>query len=232
MNKYTAEIPVRIRSRRIPKKNLRLIDGKPMVAYVTEACKKSKYLDATFINSDSDILKKVADEYDVDFYKRPAELGEGSIAQDQFNYNFLKNIETEYLVMVNPVTPLILPEDIDNAIEYFEQNKLDSLIPTNDIHLHSFYKDKPLNFNTREHLPMTQKLEPVITISWAVCIWNAKKFIEHYERYGFAIFVGKFALYPFNHFRSLKVSQEEDFQLASLYLSSREDRHEKIEYYE
>jgi CMP-N-acetylneuraminic acid synthetase len=232
MNKYTAEIPVRIGSKRISKKNLRLINGKPMVAYVIDSCKKSKYLGEIYINSDSEVLKKVADEYEVNFYKRPSRLGLDMITQDQFNYDFLKTVETEYLVMVNPVTPLILPEDIDNSIEYFEKNNLDTLIPVYDVRLHSFFSDKPLNFNIHEHLPVTQVLEPVRTISWAVCIWNKKKFIEHYERHGFAIFVGKYALYPFNHFRSLKISQEEDFQLASLYLSARENKRDKIEYYE
>lgn len=231
--KYTAQIPVRLGSKRVPKKNLRLINGKPMVAYAIEASRASKYIDETYINSEAEILKKLANEYEVNFYKRKPELALDYITQDQFNYDFLCNIETENLVLVNPVSPLVLPEDIDNAIDYFEKNKLDTLISVREEKLQSFYKNKPINFSKNALLPMTQNLNPIQLAAWTVCIWNAAKFKTHFEKNGFAVFVGKYGLYPFDPIRSLKVSTEHDFKLAELYIKSRNlDINTNIEYYE
>lgn len=233
MIKYIVEIPVRLGSKRVPQKNLRLINGKPMVAYAIEASKASKYINETYINSEAEIMEKLAKEYGVCFYQRKSELALDHITQDQFNYDFLCNIETENLVLVNPVSPLVLPEDIDNAIEYYEKNELDTLISVKEEKLQSFYKNEPINFSTNALLPMTQNLSPIQLAAWTVCIWNAKKFKKHYEKDGFAVFVGKYGLYPFDPIRSLKVSTEHDFKLAELYIKSRELTNDnKIKYYE
>lgn len=233
MSKYTAEIPVRLGSKRVPKKNLRFINGKPMVAYAIEACKRSKKIEAIYINSESLILKKLALEYGVNFYQRKPELAKDDVTQDQFNYDFLCNMETENLVLVNPVSPLVLPEDIDKAIEYYEENKLDTLISIREEKLQSFYRNSPINFSTKAPLPMTQNLNPIQLCAWTVCIWNAKKFKEHFDKYGFAVFVGNYGLYPFDPIRSLKVSTETDFQLAELYIKSEGlIKDTKVEYYE
>ena len=230
--KYTAEIPVRLGSKRVHRKNLRLINGKPMVAYAIEACKQSKKIQEIFINSESTILKKLSIEYGVNFYLRKPELAKDDVTQDQFNYDFLSNVETENLVLVNPVSPLVLPEDIDNAIEYYEKNKLDTLISIREEKLQSFHKNTPINFSTNEKLPMTQNIKPIQLCAWTVCIWNAKKFIEFYKKNSFAVFVGNYGLYPFDPIRSLKVSTEVDFKLAELYIKSRNNTTQGVEYYE
>ena len=232
MNKYTAEIPVRLGSKRVPKKNLRLINGKPMVAYVIEASIGSKYINQTYINSEAKIMERIANEYNIKFYQRRPELALDHITQDEFNYDFLCNIATENLVLVNPVSPLVLSEDIDNAIDYYEKNRLDTLISIREEKLQSFYQNKPLNFSINDLLPMTQNLNPIQLCAWTVCIWNAKKFIEYYEKNGFAVFVGNYGLYSFDRLRSLKVSTEEEFQIAELYLKLKKNNLAGVKYYE
>ena len=204
-----------------------------MVSYAVEACKKSMFIDEIYINSEADIMQVFSEEYGVNFYRRKPELALDHITQDEFNYDFLCNVKTENLVLVNPVSPLVLPEDIDNAIRYYEKNELDTLISVREEKLQSFYKGKPINFSTKALLPMTQSLSPIQLSAWTVCIWNAKKFKAHFEEKGFAVFVGKYGLYPFDPIRSLKVSTESDFRLAELYIKSLDLQTEnKIEYYE
>ncbi|WDF79153.1 hypothetical protein PQ469_03945 [Mucilaginibacter sp. KACC 22773] len=231
--KYVVEIPVRLGSKRVPKKNLRLINGKPMVAYAIEAAKASKFVDKVYVNSEAEVIRKLCADYGVEFYERKPELAEDTATQDEFNYDFLCNVEAENLVLVNPVSPLVLPEDIDNVIRYYEEHKLDSLISVKEEKLQTFFADKPLNFRTDGPLPMTQSLVPIQLCAWTVCIWNAKKFKEHYEKHNYAVFVGNYGLYPFDPIRSIKVSSEEDFILAELYLKSKlSDKSKEIAYYE
>jgi len=135
------------------------------------------------------------------------------------------------MIMVNPVSPLVESKDIDDAIRYYEKNNLDSLISVREEKYQSFFNGKPLNFSDQKLLPMTQELDPVVLCAWTVCIWNRRKFIEKYEKDGYAVFVGNYGLFPFNPIRSLKISEEFDFQMAETILKSRNIRIKKI-YYE
>lgn len=219
--KYVAEIPVRLGSKRVPKKNLRLICGKPMVGYAVEACKQSKRLDEVYINSEAEELKTLADDYGVNFYRRKPELAEDHVVQDEFNYDFLSNVECDVLVMVNPVSPLVLPEDIDDVIRFFEEGDYDTVISVKEEQLQSFYRNEPLNLDIHKKLPMTQDLDPVQLCCWTVCVWKAEKLRTHFEKNGFGVFVGRLGLYPFDHIRALKVSTETDFRIAEVVIEAR-----------
>ncbi|EHK0090855.1 acylneuraminate cytidylyltransferase [Campylobacter coli] len=231
-NKYIAEIPARLGSQRVRQKNLRLIEGEPMIAYAIKACKNASSISDIYVNTESDLIGQVALDYGVKYYKRNQELALDYIVSDQFNYDFLKKIECEALVMVNPVSPLIESIDIEEAINFFETNQLDSMISVKDERLQSFYQGKSLNFNKDGLLPMTQNIDPVQICVWTICIWRRESFIKAYEKNGYAVFNGKYALWPINPLKSIKISYEEDFLLAEQLLRARKfGKKSEIRYY-
>ncbi|HEB9338251.1 TPA: acylneuraminate cytidylyltransferase [Campylobacter coli] len=231
-NKYIAEIPARLGSQRVRQKNLRLIEGEPMIAYAIKACKNTSSISEVYVNTESDLIGQVALDYGVKYYKRSPELALDHIVSDQFNYDFLKKIECEALVMVNPVSPLIESIDIEEAINFFETNQLDSMISVKDERLQSFYQGKALNFNKDGLLPMTQNIDPVQICVWTICIWRRESFIKAYEKNGYAVFNGKYALWPINPLKSIKISYEEDFLLAEQLLRARKfGKKSEIRYY-
>ena len=59
MKKIIAMIPARIGSKRIPRKNLRLINGKPLIAYILETLKKVKLFDEIYLNADDAVFEKI-----------------------------------------------------------------------------------------------------------------------------------------------------------------------------
>ncbi len=231
-NKYIAEIPARLGSQRVRQKNLRLIEGEPMIAYAIKACKNASSISDIYVNTESDLIGQVALDYGVKYYKRNQELALDYIVSDQFNYDFLKKIECEALVMVNPVSPLIESIDIEEAINFFETNQLDSMISVKDERLQSFYQGKALNFNKDGLLPMTQNIDPVQICVWTICIWRRESFIKAYEKNGYAVFNGKYALWPINPLKSIKISYEEDFLLTEQLLRARKfGKKSEIRYY-
>lgn len=230
--KYVAEIPARLGSKRVKQKNLRLINGEPMIAYAIKACKDVERISEIYVNTESDLIGQVALDYDVNYYKRKEELSLDSVVSDQFNYDFLKNIECDVLVMVNPVSPLVESEDINKAIDFFEANGFDSMISIKNERLQSFYKDQPLNFNIHGMLPMTQNIDPVQICVWTICIWRKVSFIKAYEKQGYAVFNGKYGFWPIDPLKSIKISYEEDFLLAEKLLKTREYfKHHEVKYY-
>ncbi|MFC1546024.1 cytidylyltransferase domain-containing protein [Pseudomonadota bacterium] len=222
--KYVAEIPARMNSNRVKKKNIRLLNGKPMIQYAIEACKKSTKVDEVFVNTDSDLIGQIAIDNGVNYYKRKEELASDVSKQDEFNYDFLKNTDCEAVVMVNPVSPLIESCDIDSAIAYFEDANLDSLVSTKKEQLHAFFQGNPLNFCTDSLLPATQDIMPVEICTWNICIWKKETFIKAYEKCGYAAFSGKVGCWSVDPMKAIKISYEEDFKMAEVILKSREGR--------
>ncbi|SPV22950.1 putative CMP-N-acetlyneuraminic acid synthetase [Campylobacter coli] len=203
-----------------------------MIAYAIKACKNASSISDIYVNTESDLIGQVALDYGVKYYKRNQELALDYIVSDQFNYDFLKKIECEALVMVNPVSPLIESIDIEEAINFFETNQLDSMISVKDERLQSFYQGKALNFNKDGLLPMTQNIDPVQICVWTICIWRRESFIKAYEKNGYAVFNGKYALWPINPLKSIKISYEEDFLLAEQLLRARKfGKKSEIRYY-
>jgi len=70
-----AIIPARGGSKGIPRKNVRLLAGKPLIAWTIEEAKKSKYIDRLILSSEDDEIIKAAKEWGCEVpFVRPAEL--------------------------------------------------------------------------------------------------------------------------------------------------------------
>ena len=80
--------------------------------------------------------------------------------------------------------------------------------------LQAFCKDEPVNFDINKQLPRTQDIYPIQICAWPVCIWEKKTFMRNFEEKGYAVFSGNLGLYPVSFLTSLKISFEDDFQLA------------------
>lgn len=218
MERIIGEIPARYGSKRIKHKNLRLINGKPLICYAIEAAKDAKTLKEVYVNTESDIIGKIALDNGVKFYKRSTSLSTDMATSDQFNYDFIKGTHTDVLVMINPVSPLIDGSDIDNVVNFFLENNHDTVITIREEKLQAFCNNKPINFDLNAILPRTQDISPIQICAWSICVWRAKTFIQSYEEKGYAVFSGKIGFYPLSLLKSVKISTEEDFLLAEALL--------------
>ena len=73
-NAILAIVPARSGSKSVVDKNIRLIDGKPMLAYSIEHAKKSKYIGRVLVSTDSEKYAQIAKEYGAEVpFLRPAE---------------------------------------------------------------------------------------------------------------------------------------------------------------
>ena len=77
--KIVAMIPARLGSKRIPKKNIRLLNNKPLVQYVIDAAKESECFDEIYLNSESDLLEEIAENTSIKFYKSYEDFKEAKI---------------------------------------------------------------------------------------------------------------------------------------------------------
>ncbi len=225
--KIVALIPARLGSIRVKSKNLRLLAGKPLIYYAIDALKKAKSFDEIYVNSESELIGKVAERYGIPFYKRPAELALSTSMIDEYIYEFLKNTPCDVLAVVNPTSPFITPQEIDDCIDHFIKSDCDTQLACEDVRTHSFVKGKEVNFSTKGKHPRSQDIPPVQALNFAVTVWKSQAFIDHYEAHGHAVYTGKLGFYAFDGLSNIDIDWEEDFQLAEVIMENLEAMKEK-----
>ena len=149
MNKIIAMIPARLGSKRVKHKNLRLIGGKPLISHIVETAVKSEVFDEIYINSEADIFKEIAEEYGVKFYKRPTYLSEDDKTNDDFAYDFLKNVECDTLVQLLSTSPFMSIDDVVSFTNTYTNNNYETLISVKNVQIESIYNGTPINFNQK-----------------------------------------------------------------------------------
>jgi len=154
-------IPARGGSKGVPKKNIRLVDGKPLISYSIETAQKSRGITDIYVSTDSDEIIEVVKLYKCDFLKRKSENAQDNSVIEDVIKEVLQTLEASYdlIILLQPTAPIREAIDIDNVIDMFlEDKKLDtvvSLVELEDIHPARMYK----MHNNNEMVPLNKKLE-------------------------------------------------------------------------
>lgn len=121
--KILAVIPARSGSKSVVDKNIRLIDGKPMLAYSIEHAKRSRYISRVIVSTDSETYAQIAKEYGAQVpFLRPAEYATDTALDYDVFYHALTFLEQEenyipeLVVQLRPTYPIRDVEDIDRMI--------------------------------------------------------------------------------------------------------------------
>lgn len=123
-----AVIPARGGSKRVPKKNVREIAGKPLIAHAIEQAADAEAIDQTIVSTDDEEIAAAAEEYGGTIpFERPAELATDEAKSPPVIEHALDWIEStgespSIVVMLQVTTPLRIPGDIDGAIEKLRDN--------------------------------------------------------------------------------------------------------------
>mgnify|MGYP006088744703 FL=1 len=189
--KIYAMIPCRLGSKRIPKKNLRLLGDKTLSQWVASTVKETDLFDEIYINSEADIFEKVAQQVGVKYYKRPEQYATDTATNDEFALDFINAFEFDVLVQINPTSPFLSKEDIINFISEFKSKNLQTLHTVKNEKIEGLYEGTPLNFDPLKPMPPSQLLTPVQLFSSSIMAWNVKKFRENMVVYNCAVYGGE-----------------------------------------
>ncbi len=96
-------------------------------------------------------------------------------------------------------------KDIDEIIQYYIDNQIDSLVTVRKEQFQAFCDGKSINFDIDEQLPRTQDISPILICAWPVCIWKRETFMKSFEDKGHAVFSGNLGFYPVSFLKSIKI---------------------------
>ncbi len=105
-NKLTAVIPARGGSKGVPRKNIKLLQGHPLISYSIVACKMSCLIDRVVVSTDDDEIAEVAKSYGAEILKRPEEYSQDNSTDWQVINHFFQSYDVDDVVYLRPTTPL------------------------------------------------------------------------------------------------------------------------------
>lgn len=127
--KILAVIPARAGSKGIPNKNIRIIGGHPLVYYAIHNAQKSRHITDVVVTTDSAKVRLIADRMGVACRWRDPALCGDDVTLDAVVADAIPSDETwDYIVTMQPTSPTLTADTLDQAIAYALENGLDTLI--------------------------------------------------------------------------------------------------------
>ena len=231
--KIVAMIPARLGSKRVKNKNLRLINGKPLIQYIIDSAKKSKYLNKIYINSEASIFKEIADNNDILFYQRDENLSTDEATNDDFSLDFINNVDCDILIQLLATSPFLSVEEIDSFIDKMIKENFDTMVSVSDVKIECIFNGSPINFDSKKQTPPSQLLEPIKAYACGIMGWRTEDFRQNINSLGAAYHGGngRVGFFELKGFSTVDVDNEEDFILAEAIAKSQDLVRDKPKYY-
>ncbi len=141
--RVVAVVPARAGSKSVPGKNLRLLAGRPLVAWPIETAKAVPEIDRVVVSTDGQDIASVAREFGAEVFDRPASLAtDDAVVADVLRHviNELRAAgeKAEYLVLLEPTAPYRLQEDVGSCLRKLSEQNLDSVATFAEAELNPF----------------------------------------------------------------------------------------------
>jgi len=120
-------IPARGGSKAIPRKNIKMIAGKPLIAWTIEAAQRSKRLDRFVVSTDDDEIAEVSKRYGAEVIARPQKLATDTASTLAVLQHVLTKIDAKAVVLLQPTSPVREEGLIDSCIKKFQKQRVDNI---------------------------------------------------------------------------------------------------------
>ncbi len=228
-NNILAVIPARAGSKGVPNKNIRKIAGKPLIYYTIKEGLKSKLITHLVVTSDSQKIIKISEFFGAKTILRPKNLALDNtqmvpVLKHAINMMEKKNkIQYDYIILLQPTSPLRTVKDIDNSLKILINKKPDSVISLCRLYDHhparikKIINNKIMDFCLKEKDIGRQKLFPPAYIRNGA-IYAMKRDLIMKKN---TIKGGISRPYIMSEKNSVNIDNELDFKLAELIISQK-----------
>lgn len=213
-------IPARGGSKGVPRKNVRELGGKPLIAHSIEAGLGSTVIDDVVVSSDDPEIISVSESHGAAVpFERPDSLATDEAATAPVVAHAIETLETAYdlVVLLQPTSPLRTAKHIDEAVDRYLSSGADSLL--------SVYRDHAYRWQDTEHgaeridpvdgRQRRQDMDPEYVENGAIYVVPAERFLEELN-FSF----GRTVLYEMSEIASVDIDTPDDLRLASCLLDT------------
>ena len=225
--KFLAIIPARGGSKEIKNKNLVKINNKPLVSYSIESGQKSKFIDKIVVTTDNKNIMRVSKNFGAEIIIRPKNIsGDKAKVEDAILHaldylKYQKKYVPDYLVLLQPTSPLRKKNEVDDVIKKLLKSKADSIFTSISLHP-SIWKwngnftipIKNKQFNNPIHYIDRQKLPETLIANGSIYVTKKKIFEKTRTRVG-----GKVTTYKMDPISLTEIDSKQDLKILKTVLN-------------
>ncbi|MFH2047114.1 MAG: acylneuraminate cytidylyltransferase family protein [Pseudomonadota bacterium] len=221
-------IPARGGSKGVPRKNIKKLADKPLIAYTIEHALQSRYIDRTIVSTEDKEIADISKQYGAEVpFLRPESLAGDEAAtvdvllhainwlEEEEKYNF------DILVLLHTTTPLRAVKDIDSSIEMLLGTKADNVFSVTEAHRNPYFNMVEISPNGKVHLSKKgtfssrQSAPKVYDINASIYVW----WKELLKKEG-KIILENSHIYIMPKSRSIDIDDNIDFKIAEMMMAN------------
>ena len=218
-------------SKGVKNKNIKPINGKPLIAYTIEQAKECGLFEHIVISTDSDLIADTAKEYGAEvFFKRSAEMasdtaGKLDVVKDAFKRSEAHyNEQYDYHIDLDATAPLRDTQDIINSFKQFISNDNDNLITAMPSRRSPYFNLVEMNKDGKVYLSKTldskvlrrQDAPESYDMNASIYIWKRDILLNNNT-----IFLEKTGLYVMPEERSIDIDTEDDYKYVEFLMKEK-----------
>ena len=205
--KVVAFVPIRLNSKRVVGKNLKMLGNKPLLQYILETLTNAASIDEVYVYCSQEEIIPLLPQ-GVKFLKRDESLDRDETLGQEIYDAFTKEIDADVYVLAHTTSPFIKVETIDNAVRQVTEGNHDSAFSAQKVQTFTWYKGEPLNYDLKE-IPRTQTIEPVYFETSAFYIFRKEIWTIEHQRIGRNPYIA-----IVNPIEGIDIDNPEDFEFA------------------
>ena len=218
MHKVVALVPLRGESKSIPKKNIKLMAGKPLCAWALEAACSAQVFDEVYVSTDCEEIAEVVQALglNIGIIKRPARFATDGASTESVMLHFAEEVDFDTMATIQATSPLVEAEDFIGALKKFEADKLDSLLT--GVRIKRFFwteQGVPLNYDPLKR-PMRQHFMGTLMENGAFYLTRRKILEKEQSRLG-----GKIGIYEMAEETAVEVDEPSDWAVVEALLQKK-----------
>lgn len=211
--KTVAFVPIRLNSKRVVGKNLKMLGNKPLLCYILDTLVNVKRIDEVYVYCSSEEIIKYLPQ-GVKFLKRPEFLDRDETLGKEIYEEFTKTIDADVYVLAHTTSPFMKVTTVENALNKVLDEGYDSAFSAEKIQTFAWFNGKTLNYYLKE-IPRTQTIEPVYVETSAFFMFKREIWKVHKQRIGFNPY---FAIV--DKIEGVDIDWPEDFEFAEKILET------------
>ena len=216
-----AFIPTRAGSKSIPLKNIKEINGKPLVYWTTKSANDAECIDKVIIATDSNEIKAVVKSFNmpkVEIYNREAQNATDTASTESVMLEYINKSDLQpddKFFLIQATSPMLKAEHIDGMYKYFQKSQADSIfsgVIEKQFHWQIINNQNnlvaPVNYDYRNR-PRRQEFEGLVAENGACYINSVKNILRDKCRLS-----GKIAFYELPSYTSYEIDEESDWLIV------------------
>ena len=211
--KTVAFVPIRLNSKRVARKNLKLLGGKPLLYYILATLLKVRQIDEVYVYCSSEDVKAYLPD-GVKLLKRPESLDRDETLGGEIYDAFTKTVDADVYILAHTTSPFIKATTIGDALEKVLSGDYDSAFSAEKIQTFAWFKGKTLNYDLN-CIPRTQTMEPVYVETSAFYIFRREIWKDLGQRIG-----NKPYMALVDRIEGVDIDWPEDFEFAERIIGS------------